>query len=149
MRLKIDFEKTKVIFDSFFPKEKIVYNTTEIKKVQNIVYHGQEITSQNSIINEINTIIIINLQSGLGKSSIVLKSKVPLCLKRKVFYECILPAFTQVAETWMIKKSDGKNNTNNTAKCGKVYVRHNKKIHERNNVDKKVFDIVEWIKRLK
>lgn len=53
-RLKINLEKIKALFNSFAPKKKIVHNNTEIKELQCYMYLRQEITSDNSIMNNIN-----------------------------------------------------------------------------------------------
>lgn len=54
MGLKIIFRKSKVMFHSFVPKKKIVHDNAEIKEVQICVYLVQEISSENSTMNEIN-----------------------------------------------------------------------------------------------
>lgn len=53
MFLKINFEKTKVMFYLFEYKKKIVYNKTESKKEQSYACLLQKITSNNSIMKYI------------------------------------------------------------------------------------------------
>ena len=40
--------------------------------------------------------------SAFGKQNKILKGKMPLCLKRKVFDQCILPVMTYGCETWSL-----------------------------------------------
>ena len=35
---------------------------------------------------------------------IILKSKMPICLKRKIYIQCVIPAMTYVCETWKLTK---------------------------------------------
>ena len=39
---------------------------------------------------------------SVGKNSDIMKSSMPICLKRKVFDQCILPAITYASETWTL-----------------------------------------------
>ena len=38
----------------------------------------------------------------MGKHSSIFRSKLPMCLKRKVFDQCVLPAMTYGCETWTL-----------------------------------------------
>ena len=37
----------------------------------------------------------------LGKFQVVFKNKIPICLKRKAFDQCILPVLTYGSKTWI------------------------------------------------
>lgn len=41
---------------------------------------------------------------AFGKHSQIMKSKMPLSLKRKIFSQCVLPVMTYGAETWRLTK---------------------------------------------
>lgn len=52
--LKVNLEKTRVIFNSFILKKKLVYNNNDIKEVQSYVHLRQEISLDTGIVSEIN-----------------------------------------------------------------------------------------------
>ena len=115
------------------------------------MYLGQEIASDNNIMNEINR-RIRNGWSAFGKNSIILKSNMPLCLKRKVFNQCILPALTYGAETWTLtKRMVQKLQTaqRSMKRCMLGITRRDKKRITWIRNQTKVFDIIERIKQLK
>ena len=39
-----------------------------------------------------------------GKNQDILKSKMPICLKRKIYNQCVIPAMTYGCETWKMTK---------------------------------------------
>ena len=39
-----------------------------------------------------------------GKKRNLLKSKMPICLKRKIYNQCVIPAMTYGCETWKLTK---------------------------------------------
>lgn len=66
--------------------------------MQNYVYFEQKISPKNDIKNETNK-RIRNEWSVFGKNNTMLKSKMPLYSKRKVFNYCVLHALTCGTET--------------------------------------------------
>ncbi|MGH0153183.1 UNVERIFIED_CONTAM: hypothetical protein FKN15_055137 [Acipenser sinensis] len=64
--------------------------------------------------------------SAFGRLSMVLKGKLPLCLKRKVFYQCVLPLLTYGCETWTLSAKMTPI-TNDLMEYGKVHAGNNKK----------------------
>ena len=39
-----------------------------------------------------------------GKNRDIFKSKMPICLKRKIYNQCVIPAMTYGCETWKLTK---------------------------------------------
>ena len=101
--LRMNLNKTKVMYNDFAFREKIITSNVEVEQVNSYIYLGQEISMDGSIMNEINRRIRI-AWSTFGKNSLILRSKLPICLKRKVFNQCVLPALTYGAETWTLTR---------------------------------------------
>ena len=77
----------------------------EIKIVESYIYLGQSINLQQP-----NQELEINRRVQLGWAALdklryIMKSNLPLCLKKKVFNQCILPIMTYGAEAWTLSKS--------------------------------------------
>ena len=58
-----------------------------------------------------------------GKLSNIMRGDIPICLKRKVFNQCIIPTITYGAETWTLTAKNGKEATSGTAQHGTKHVR--------------------------
>ena len=42
--------------------------------------------------------------NAFGNFNDIMKSNIPICLKRKVFNQCVIPAMTYGSETWAVTK---------------------------------------------
>ena len=101
--LKMNRKKTKVMFNQFIQPHRIKVEDEEIEAVEEYVYLGQLIESTSDHSKEIKRRIGMGW-SAFGKQNSVMKSKLPLSLKRKVYNQCILPVLTYGSETWSITK---------------------------------------------
>ena len=149
--LKMNLQKTKIMFNAFASKKKIMNNSNEIEEVESYVYLGQEITMDNNIMSEINRRIKIGW-SAFGKNNIILKSNMPLCLKKKVFNQCVLPSLTYGAETWTLSsKAIQRLQTTQRSmeRCMLGITRRDRKRITWIRSQTKVFDVIERIKHLK
>ncbi|CAH2267236.1 jg14707 [Pararge aegeria aegeria] len=82
----------------------ITVHGCQVKWVSEYVYLGQTITlSKEGQEKEISRRIQLGWVA-FRKLSDVLKGDIPLCLKRKVFNQCVLPTMTYGAETWTLTK---------------------------------------------
>ncbi len=97
--LKINMKKTKTMFNKFITKKQISIQQTEIEEVEEYVYLGQLVRIDHNQYDELRRRIRSGW-SAFGKLSEVMQSNMPLCLKRKVFNQCVLPAMTYGSETW-------------------------------------------------
>ena len=74
-----------------------------LKLVEEYKYLGQLIKLLKDHDSEIKRRIKIGLKT-FGINRDVLKSKMPMCLKRKVYNQCVIPAMTYGCETWKLRK---------------------------------------------
>jgi hypothetical protein len=101
--MKINMKKTKVMFNGNATRETIHLGLEEIETVDEYVYLGQLITPANDSMNEVKR----RISAGWGafsKYRDILKSKMPMCLKRKLYNQCIQPAMTYGSQTWALNK---------------------------------------------
>ena len=101
--LKINMKKTKVMFNSFTEEQKIMTGNTEIEKVDHYIYLGQQMRMDHNQMDEVKR----RTRAGwhaFGNLNDIMRSKMPICLKRKVFNQCVLPAMTYGSETWAVTK---------------------------------------------
>jgi hypothetical protein len=98
--LNINIDKTKIMTNKHTEDDrKIQLNNQEIEKINNFVYLGQMIETNRNIETEINRRISQGWRQ-FGKLNKIFKADIPLCLKKKVFDQCILPVMTYESETW-------------------------------------------------
>ena len=75
-----------------------------IEEVSEYKYLGQTVSTTESIDLEI-AARIRAAWSGFGRHrEIFLDKEMPMCLKRNVFEQCIIPSLTYGCETWSLKK---------------------------------------------
>ena len=99
--MKINVKKTKVMFNGNATRETIYLGLEEIETVNEHAYLGQLITPTNDSMNEVKR----RTSAGWGIfSQYILKSKMPMCLKRKLYNQCIQPAMTYDSQTWALNK---------------------------------------------
>ena len=100
--LRINLSKTKVMYNSFAAQAPIKLEDIPLDVCSEYTYLGQLVTTgEKSRINEVNRRIKLGW-SAFGRNSHILKSKMPMELKRKVFNQCILPILTYGSETWIL-----------------------------------------------
>src|SRR5271156_6020993 len=78
-------------------------NTIKIDKVDEYVHLGQLVTMQNDKTDKIKRWIIAGW-IAFNKNRDIMKSKLPMYLKRKVYNQCMLTAITYGCQTWAIAK---------------------------------------------
>jgi hypothetical protein len=101
--MKINMKKTKAMFNNNANKEAIHLGLEKIETVDEYIYLGQLITPANDNIDEVKR----RTSAGWGAFSQyrdILKSKMPMCLKRKLYNQCIQPAMTYGSQTWTLNK---------------------------------------------
>lgn len=100
--LKMNMKKTKVMADQSVKHKPIIINGTELEHVSEYIYLGQRFTlTERNQDNEIRRRIKAGWQA-FGRYSHIMKGNLPLCLKRKVYDQCILPSMTYASETWTL-----------------------------------------------
>ena len=106
--MKINMKKTKVMYNSKAAKTRVQIGTHEVEEVDDYVYLGQLVTMKNDKTDEIKR----RISAGWGafsKYRDIMRSKIPMCLKLKVYNQCIQPAMTYRCQTWaMIKRMEAR-----------------------------------------
>ncbi len=74
-----------------------------LELVEEFAYLGQMVSANPAHEKEIRRRIGMGW-SALGKQNLVMNSKLPLSLKRKVYNQCIIPVLTYGSETWRLTK---------------------------------------------
>ena len=101
--LKIHRGKTKFM-TNFATTQKIEIEGIEIEKVEQYKYLGQTIALEDRTANEVQ----LRIKAGwavFGKYKEIFQNKeIPICLKRKVFNQCIIPTMTYGCQTWSLTK---------------------------------------------
>ena len=101
--LKMNKKKTKVMFNNYIQIERIDIQGEALERVDEYVYLGQLIQTNPSLEQEVKRRIRLGW-SAVGKQGNILRGSLPLCLKRKVFNQCVLPVMTYGSETWTLTK---------------------------------------------
>jgi len=100
--LRMNLKKTKVMYNSFAGQEPVKLEEMPLDICSEYTYLGQLVTTgENSRMNEVNRRIKLGW-SAFGRNAYILKGKLPMILKRKVFDQCILPVLTYGSETWVL-----------------------------------------------
>ena len=124
--MKMHLEKTKVMFNKFTKKKDIIIENQSIEKVEEYVYLGTLTKMSKKLNIELSRRIIAGWKA-FWKYTDVLKSELPICMKRKIFNQCILPVLTYGCETWTSIKENKSKISSNPRSNGKIYARHNQK----------------------
>ena len=101
--LKANMEKTKIIINSYATKGSIRIKGEELQTVDEIVYLGQQITMKSSRSGEIHRRISAGW-IAFARYRNILKSNIPICLKRKLYQQCIEPVITYGCQVWALNK---------------------------------------------
>ena len=100
--LKMNMKKTKVMADLSVQHKPITIDGTQLEHVSEYIYLGQRFTlTERNQDNEIRRRIKTGWQT-FGRYSHFMKGNLPLCLKKKVYDQCILPSMTYASETWSL-----------------------------------------------
>ena len=100
--LKINLSKTKCMSNSKVTPKNIKLHDTEIELVNDYIYLGQRFSlKENNQMGEINRRIQLGW-AAFGKHTNILRSRLPISMKRKLFNQCILPTMTYASETWSL-----------------------------------------------
>ena len=78
-----------------------------IETTDRYIYLGQLVKTDDTHLEEVKR----RTQTGwsaLGKFNDIMKNNMPVCMKRRVFDQCILPSMTYGAETWTMTKNGTK-----------------------------------------
>ena len=97
--LKMNKKKTKIMFNRHIQAEQIQIQNEALEVVDEYVYLGQLVQTNTSFETEIKRRIKLGW-SAFGRHSNILRGSLPLCLKRKVFNQCVLSVMTYGSETW-------------------------------------------------
>ena len=101
--LKMNRKKTKIMFNNIVRPQQIKIEDEVIEAVDEYIYLGQAIKANPDHSREIKRRIGMGW-SAFGKQSSIMKSNLPLSLKRKVYNQCVLPVIIYGSETWSITK---------------------------------------------
>ena len=101
--MKMHMGKTKVMFNKFAKEKDIIIENQSIEKLEEYVYLGTLTKMSKKLDIELSRRITAGWKA-FWKYKDVLKSKLPICMKRKIFNQCILPVLTYGCETWTSTK---------------------------------------------
>lgn len=149
--LKMNLSKTKIMSNSFILPQKVTVGINEVESVCSYTYLGQVITMNGSIIEEINNRVKLAWRA-FGRNSAIFRSSLPICLKRKVFDQCILPVLTYASETWTLtSRTVQKLQTTQRSmeRCMLGFTRRDKKRNAWIREQTKVTDVIGRVKKLK
>ena len=100
--LKMNTSKTKVMFGPMIKQKQVEVSNNNIEAVEEYIYLGQRFSlSDRNQEKEIQR----RISAGWGafaKHKDIMKSNMPVCLKRKVYNTCVIPAMTYGAEAWTL-----------------------------------------------
>ena len=102
--LQMNQSKTKVMFNDKVTPKDIEIDGQKLEVVDEYIYLGKIIKLTKDPDCEIKRRITIGWKS-FGKNGDILKSKLPMSLKRKVYNGCVIPAMTYGCETWSLTKN--------------------------------------------
>ena len=102
--MKMNMSKTKVMFNPYCIKEQIVVGEQVVEEVEEYNYLGQIITFNKDMDKEIKRRISL-AWAAYGKHKNILESELPICLKKKIVEQIIIPIMTYGSETWSLTKS--------------------------------------------
>jgi len=150
--LKMNLKKTQVMLNDLADiGEDITLDGEPLEQVDRYIYLGQLITMDSNKDAEIRRRISLGWQA-FGRASSIFKSNMPMCQKRKVYNQCILPTFTYGAETWNLTKK--LTQKLRTAQRAQERIMLDIKLKDRKTADwireqTKTRDLVQTIKKLK
>ena len=87
------------MFNRFVIKKQIYIHQTALEEVEEYVYLGQVVKMSYNHFDEVRRRVRAGW-GAFGNLNEVMQSNMPLCLKKKVYNQCVLPAMTYGSETW-------------------------------------------------
>ncbi|KAI8438500.1 hypothetical protein MSG28_010984 [Choristoneura fumiferana] len=100
--LKMNMDKTKVMSNVHVVPTPVIVGDSALEVVDDYVYLGQTVQLGRSNFEKEITRRIRLGWAAFGKLRSVFSSKLPQCLKSKVFDQCVLPVMTYGSETWAL-----------------------------------------------
>lgn len=89
------------MFNKYAPEQAITVNGSVVERVEEYVYLGQLVTTDNDKTAEIKRRIAAGW-GAFGKYRDIMKSKMAMCLKRKIYNQCVQAAITYGCQTWAL-----------------------------------------------
>ena len=149
--MKMNLEKTKIMFNQYTTPSPITIENEELVQVNDYIYLGHRITMRTDIMEEIKNRINKGWRT-FGQLKDIFKADLPTCLKSRVFNQCVLPSLTYACETWP-KTEEIKNKLRTTQRAMELQILHiTKRDKKRNSWIRertKVADIIERVARRK
>jgi hypothetical protein len=102
--LKMNIKKCVTMCNDFCTKHPVIIEGQEIPNVEKFIYLGQEINTKGDFSGEISRRIQLSW-AAFNKFKGIFTSKIPLCLKRKLYNQCILPVMTYGCQTWVLTQA--------------------------------------------
>ncbi|CAH2266632.1 jg19819 [Pararge aegeria aegeria] len=101
--LRMNMSKTKIMSNAHVPLQPVIVENTALEIVDEYVYLGHTIQlGRSHFEKEVNRRIQLGW-AAFGKLRAIFSSKIPQCLKTKVFEQCVLPVMTYYgSETWSL-----------------------------------------------
>jgi Reverse transcriptase (RNA-dependent DNA polymerase) len=149
--LKINVSKTKVMRNCFSDPAIICISGTQLEQVSSYVYLGQQVSIDGSMHDEIARRTKLGW-SAFGRLNSIFKSDLPLCLKRRVFNQCVLPVLTYGCETWTLNTRDVQRlrvTQRGMERCMLGITRKDRKRNEWVRKQTRVRDVIDVAKQLK
>ena len=149
--MKMNMKKTKVMCNIYATLRKVKIATAEVEKVDEYVYLGQLVTMKSDKTDEIKRRITAGW-GAFSKYRYIMKSRMPMCLKKKIYNQCIQAAMTYGCQTWAVTKrmQDRLGTTQRSMERAMIGI--TKRDHKTNKWVRQqtgVQDILERIKQLK
>ncbi|CAH2264014.1 jg16397 [Pararge aegeria aegeria] len=100
--LRMNMSKTKIMSNAHVPLHPIIVGSSALEIVDEYIYLGHTIQlGRSNFEKEVNRRIQLGW-AAFGKLRDIFSSKIPQCLKTKVFEQCVLPVMTYGSETWSL-----------------------------------------------
>ena len=149
--LKMNLSKTKVMYNQHAAKKEVKINGETIGIVDEYVYLGQLKTSNAKLTDEINRRCKM-AWSSFGRLHFIFKSKLSICLKRKVYNQCVLPVMMYGCETWTLNAQTTQRlrvTQRAMERCMLGITRRDRKRNEWIRAQTKVEDVIKTAKKMK
>src|SRR5277367_3156814 len=101
--MKMNMKKTKVMCNKYVTVRTVKIGNVEVEYVDEYVYLGQLVTINRDKTDEIKRRILAGW-GAFSKYYNIMKSKMPMCLKRKIYNQRIQAAMAYGCQTWVVTK---------------------------------------------
>ena len=100
--LKMNMSKTKIMCNAHVSLHPVIVENSALEIVDEYIYLGHMVQlGRSNFEKEVNRRIQLGW-AAFGKLRDIFSSKIPQCLKTKVFEQCVLPVMTYGSETWSL-----------------------------------------------